>query len=183
MRSNLEEKERLLQKEKKKRWEAVAAEVARRCEVESELRDVNEWADELGEELSSARQAARSAAKAERAAISAKSKAQSVSAKRLAALGDLKSRLAEAQDNLANESQRRHALEQMSSIQLQIKRERPVGRRGGSSKWPAHVVLLICEQLVNGTPPSAVPANIQSMCAALTGANAQELPTVLFVRS
>ena len=183
MRSNLAEKERLLHQERKKRWAAVAAEVAKRCKIESELHDVNEWAEELGEELSSARRAARSAAKAERVAVDANTKAQSVNAKRLAALGDLKTRLAEAQDNLADESQRRHALEKMSSIQLQIKRERPLGRRGGSSKWPAHVVLLICEQLVNGTPPSAIPANIQSMCAALTGASARELPTVSFVRS
>ena len=173
----------LILKERKKRWEAVAAEVARRCEVEGELRDVNEWAEELGEELSVARRSARSAAKSERAALDAKSKAQSVASNRQAELSSLKSQLSEAQDELADESKRRYALEKISSIQLEIKRQRQVGRRGGGSKWPAHIVLLICEQLVNGTPPSAVPANIQSMCAAFTGANSNELPSVSFVRS
>ena len=124
----------LILEERKKRWEAVAAEVAKRCEVESELRDVNEWAEELGEELSVARRSARSAAKSERAALNAKSKAQSVASKRHAELSELKAQLSEAQDELADESKRRYALEKMSSIQLEIKRQRKVGRRGGGSK-------------------------------------------------
>ena len=43
------------------------------------------------------------------------------------------------------------------------------------------IVLLICEMLVNGTHPSAVPANIQTSCAAFTGVEADELPSVNFV--
>ena len=42
--------------------------------------------------------------------------------------------------------------------------------------------MLICELLVNGTPPSAVPVDIQITCAALTGIEAKELPTENFVR-
>ena len=45
-----------------------------------------------------------------------------------------------------------------------------------------YIVLLICELLVNGTRPSAVPANIQTASAAFTGAEASELPSVNFVR-
>ena len=89
----------LILQEQKKRWEAVAAEVARRCEVERELRDVNEWAEELGEELSVARRSARSATKSERAALSAKSKAQSVASKRQAELSALKAQLSETTTN------------------------------------------------------------------------------------
>ena len=44
------------------------------------------------------------------------------------------------------------------------------------------IVLLICELLVNGRPSSAVPADIQSSCAAFTGVEAKELPSVSFVR-
>ena len=92
-------------------------------------------------------------------------------------------------DELANENHLRASLEEdlatlkrMKTIRMQIKRERPIGRRGGSSKWPVHIVILICELLVNGTPPSAVPANIQSSSAAFTGCEAKELPTVDYVR-
>ena len=36
--------------------------------------------------------------------------------------------------------------------------------------------------LVNGTHPTAVPANIQSLCALFTGIESTELPSVTFVR-
>ena len=68
--------------------------------------------------------------------------------------------------DLIEESQQRAALERMRTIQLEIKKERPVGRRGGAKRWPVDIVLLICEMLVNGTNPTAVPANIQTSCAA-----------------
>ena len=91
-------------------------------------------------------------------------------------------KLAEAQDNLADESHQRAGLENMQTLQLDIKRERPVGQQGGSSKWPVHIVLLICELLLNGTPPSAVPANIQTMSSAMTGQEVTEMPCINFVR-
>ena len=67
--------------------------------MERELRDVNEWAEVLGEELSVARRSARSAAKSERAALSAKSKAQSVASKRQAELSELNAQLSETTTN------------------------------------------------------------------------------------
>ena len=85
-------------------------------------------------------------------------------------------------DKLADESHQRAALEQMRTIQLEIKKERPVGRRGGAKRWPVHTLLLICKMLVNGTDLVAVPANIQILCALFTGVEAEELPSVNFVR-
>ena len=70
----------------------------------------------------------------------------------------------------------------MRKIHIEIKKERPIWRRGGGKRWPVHIVLLICEMLVNGTHPSAVPANIQTSCASFTGAEADELQSVNFVR-
>ena len=70
----------------------------------------------------------------------------------------------------------------MRTIQLEIKRERQVGRRGGFGKWLVRIVLLIFHLLVNGTPPSVVPANIQTVSVALTGTADCELPSVDFVR-
>ena len=62
-----------------------------------------------------------------------------------------------------------------------IKKERPIGRRGGRSRWPPHIVQLICEQLVNGTPPSAIPANIVTMFA-INGIILDEVPSVNYCR-
>ena len=70
----------------------------------------------------------------------------------------------------------------MQKIQLAIKRERTVGRHGGSYKRPVHIVFLICEILVNGTPPYTVAANIQTMSATMTKREVNELPCIKFVR-
>ena len=70
----------------------------------------------------------------------------------------------------------------MRKIHIEIKKKRPVGRGGGGKRWPVHIVLLICEMLVNGTHPTAVRENIQTSCAAFTGVEAKELPSVNFVR-
>ena len=70
----------------------------------------------------------------------------------------------------------------MQKLQLKIKRERPFGRQCGSSKWPVHIVLLVFKLLVNGTPLYSVPANIQTMSAAITGQEVTELPCIKFVR-
>ena len=56
-----------------------------------------------------------------------------------------------------------------------------VVRNGGSSKWPVHIVLLICEILVNGTPPYYVAANIQTMPDTITGIQVNEFPCINFV--
>ena len=70
----------------------------------------------------------------------------------------------------------------MQNIQLAIKRERTAGRHGDSSKWPLHIVLLIYELLVNGTPPYDVAANIQTMSDIITGREVNELTCTNFVR-
>ena len=45
-----------------------------------------------------------------------------------------------------------------------------------------HILLLICDIPVNGMPPSAVPGNIQTMSASMTGQEVTELPCINFVR-
>ena len=90
--------------------------------------------------------------------------------------------LNEAKEDPLDESHQRAALERMRKIHIEIKKERPIGIWGGRKRWPVHILLLICEILVNGTHPSAVPANIQTSCAAFTGVEADYLPWVNFVR-
>ena len=50
--------------------------------------------------------------------------------------------------------------------------------------WPVWVVQLICELLVNGTPPLAIRPSIQTMYATLYGAQPDEfdLPSLNYVR-
>ncbi|KAL3770508.1 hypothetical protein ACHAWU_009347 [Discostella pseudostelligera] len=65
---------------------------------------------------------------------------------------------------------------------LDVKRGRASGRRGGSDKWSCQVRLWIWEQIYNGTPPSAVPPNMQSAHSLLYGVPLKEVPSVSFVR-
>ena len=168
--------------EKKKRRDQVAKEIEKRQVVEQTVDDLYEWIDELHSEINNQKRVNREAKKAMKMAQASKNKLETVASERLSLLRDLKCRLREAKDMLADESHQREALERMQTIKLEIKRQRSVGKHGGSWKWPVHIVLLICELLVNGTPPSAVPANIQTTSAAFTGAEASELPSVNFVR-
>ena len=41
--------------------------------------------------------------------------------------------------------------------------------------------MLVCELLVNGNPPSDIPASIQTMSSAITGTEVNELPSLEFV--
>jgi hypothetical protein len=54
--------------------------------------------------------------------------------------------------------------------------------KGGSRCWPTWVVLMVCKLLINGTAPSAVPTNIQTIYEALYNEQPEELPSVNFVR-
>ena len=65
---------------------------------------------------------------AEKVAMRGKFKSYSAAEKRLHLLTSLKLKLAEAQDNLADESHQRADLDKMQKLQLDIKSERPVGR-------------------------------------------------------
>ncbi len=56
-------------------------------------------------------------------------------------------------------------------------------RNGGRQRWLPWVVQIICEMLVNGTSPSAVPSAMQSMYEMLIGETPKDLPSVSFVRS
>ena len=60
--------------------------------------------------------------------------------------------------------------------------EEAAHKRGGARRWPIWVVQLICELLVNGTAPSAIPANIRTMYETLTGEKPSDVPSVNFVR-
>ena len=109
-------------------------------------------------------------------------KSSIIASKRLEVLTDLKLCVGKLHNDLANESHLQESLERMSTTRIQIKLERKVGHQGGSGKWPVHIIMLTCDLLVNGTPPSAVPTNIQTISAALLGSEVSELPSVNYIR-
>ena len=49
------------------------------------------------------------------------------------------------------------------------KNDEAASRKGGGRSWPVPVVQMICELLVNGTPPTAIPGNIRTMYETLYG--------------
>ena len=119
------------------RQELVAKEVEKRKEVLQTVSDLHKWVDEMYVELKEAKSASK-------VAMRGKLKSESAAEKRLHLLTALKLKFAEARDKLAGEYHQRTRLEKMQKLQLKIKRERPVGRQCGSSKWPVHILLLIC---------------------------------------
>lgn len=100
--------------------------------------------------------------------------------------GEMSSQLSEVMNDLADEELHCDFLElQLTdsvNVRLKIKRERAIGRHGGSDKWPPLIVLWICELLVNGTSPTAVPYVLQTASSYLNGEEVKELPSVSFVR-
>ena len=131
----------------------MANEVVRREAVEQTVEDMNEWVDELHTEIKDEEMALKASSREAEAANGKLDEITSIACTQLGLLKDIKLRLSETTDMLLYECHHREALERMHIIQLDIKRERQAGRRGGSGKWTVSFVPLICENVVNGTPP------------------------------
>ena len=100
---------------------------------------------------------------------------------RLQRLNGLNLLVGKLKEELADESHLGETLQISSTICLQIKLERNIRRPRGSLQWPVHIVMLICELLVNATPPSAILSDIQKMPADLVGCEVNELPSLDYV--
>jgi len=96
-------------------------------------------------------------------------------------LADAEHNLDSVEGKLKEEALRREQLERMLAIRKEIRREKPLGRHGGGARWPIHVVLLICELLTIGNPPSAIPGTLQITHNTFSGCKLKELPQVDFV--
>ena len=64
------------------------------------------------------------------------------------------------------------------SMQKEWDYEEAARNHGGGRRWPPWVVQLICELLVTGIPPSAIPQIIQTFCETLLQEKPKELPSV-----
>ena len=180
MQVKLHEKDALLHESKTR--EILVQEVLKRKSVCHEVHEMNKWIEEMSDEVSDAKQITMKVLKEAKYALTEKKKITTLATKHLWMLKELKSNIHELKDELADESQQCAALEQISMVQLQIKRQRTIGYQGGAGSWFVPVVQLICELLVNGTPPSAVRLNIQSMNASMNGCDFSELPSINFVQ-
>jgi hypothetical protein len=121
-------------------------------------------------------------------------KARKIAAERLQKWHDERNKRKEAQDLAAkNEKAARDAeklileyKETTQDMRRQMQKEwadeDAAARRGGGRRWPIWVVQLICELLVNGTAPSSIPSNIETMYETLYGAKPKEVPSINFVR-
>ena len=113
MKRNLQHKDELLLEEKKKRREEVAAQIAKRKELENKISELTEFIDELHDDLITAEHHARAARKEAKLARTKQSQHESSSKKRLVLLKSLKVQLNKAQDDLADESRQHEAIKRM----------------------------------------------------------------------
>ena len=102
--------------------------------MDQTVEDMNEWVDELHADINDAKMAVNASDREAKESNDKQDKVNSIVCTRLALLKDLTLRLAETTDMLLDECHQREALEQMHTIQMDIKIERQVGRRGGSGK-------------------------------------------------
>ena len=155
--------------------------VEKRKAIEETEHHLYEWVDELHVKLSKVESRVKEAWKDAASHRTNLNKYKTVAVKQLDLLISLKTSLNATKDELADESHTRAALECMCTIQINIKKERPVSRPGRSKWCPVYIFLLICKMLVNGMHPTAVPANIQSLFALFAGDEATELTCVNLV--
>jgi len=176
--------------EKRKRWYAVKKQVmkskAKEAEMQNYLDGLNDKNIDLASSLSEALQAKR---KAQQSTWKAKSLAD----RRLQKWHDERNARRVAEDELVDQLKQNEAtlavMERYKTIaegnaQKEMRKEWEASAkgRGGARRWPVWVVQLICELLVNGTPPVTVRDNIETMYWTLYNKAPQELPSVSFIR-
>jgi hypothetical protein len=136
--------------------------------------------EESNEELSRELQLALSG---KRASERQTAKARKIAADRLQKWHDERNKRKEAQDLAAKVEKAARDAEKLileykettqdtrRQMQKEWADEDAAARRGGGRRWPIWVVQLICELLVNGTAPSSIPSNIETMYETLYGIN------------
>jgi hypothetical protein len=180
-----------LHNEKSKRRKVMFDEESKRKRMQNEIEELNDWIFELDEE--------RKVAEANE---------KEVREKYYNAVKDAQTRLhrwrqereirRDAENKMAEQDKHAkkqakmyaHLLADFNEITTDHKRsmqkewddEEAARKHGGGRRWPIWVVQLICELLVTGTPPSAIPQIIQTFCETLLREKPKELPSVNFVR-
>jgi hypothetical protein len=159
--------------EKSKRRTQMRVDKSKRKKLEEEIHDLNNWIFELDNN--------RKATEAnERDALDKYYNAVSDAQSRLHKWHQEREKRCEAEDKSAEKDKSAkkqlemyaHLLEEFKtatadpkrSMQKEWDNEEAARHHGGKRSWPPWVVQLICELLVTGTPPSAIPQIIQTFC-------------------
>jgi DNA polymerase III alpha subunit (gram-positive type) len=160
--------------------------------------EMQNYIDELEEGYTAQSVELKSALKAKRSAIKSDRISKLLAASRLNKWHDIRNKNRQLHEELFAQSKITTAsikiIEKYESIMLSSAAKKKTMKKewrnaeharhnGGKRNWPVWVVQLICELLVNGTPPSAIPANILTMYETLYGETTKDLPSVSFVRS
>ena len=109
--------------------------------------------------------------------------------KRLNELGELNRELNDEAGSLINtltpqeQILERYCLDisQSRSFSRDLNRKRAFGKQDVASQWDIWAVLLVCELLIIGIPPKAVPSSIYTLYETLTGVEPTEVPSVSFI--
>ena len=119
--------------DEKARWRRANQKAAdKKAVMEDDIVYLCNWLGEMADKLADAKLEAKNDVKANKKAVRSDKKIAADNVKltkrRLDQLKDLKVRVGELQDDLAEESQQCAALAKLSNIRLEIKRKRQVGR-------------------------------------------------------
>ena len=168
---NKQQLEDKLYEHKSKRRKEISEESSKHKELEREIHELNEWVLELDEER-------KKACVKERQATKKLQRSNALAHGRLLKLRQEGQTRRDTEDELVGVAKELHRtkeelqiastlLESSSETKRHMKKEwedSGSGKRtrGGSRRSPTWVVLMICELLVNGTAPTAIPSNIQT---------------------
>ena len=190
MSTKLSKSEARVHNEKTKRRQMVQqqidAAVAREEEMQKHIDDLEELNMEMAGDWAAER-------KGKKAAVKSLKLEKEKSEKRLEKYREERRSKNEIKDELARVLREKEAqeavlnryrtmLEEMKVSKKELRRRRKTGRRGGGAQWEVWVVQLICELLVNGTPPSAIPDNIATFMEGFYGEEPEDWPSVNFCR-
>ena len=73
-------------------------------------------------------------------------------------------------------------ISQSQSFSRDLKRKRAVGKQVSASQWEIWVVLLVCELIIFGITPTAIPSIIYTIYETLDGVDTTEVTSMGFVR-
>ena len=89
-------------------------------------------------------------------------------------LGDLK-------DNITDKSKQQAALEKMLTVKSKIRKQKVIGHRGATSRWPVHVIHIILKLLLFDLSLSDIPKIMQTLSTKLVGEELHKVPSRNFV--
>ncbi len=101
--------------------------------LQKDIDYLHTWLDEMTNELNDAKGKAKQAIKNQKMAVQRKDCLDELATKQLSMIKDLKQKVRELSDSLADESQQRVTLERMTRLRVDIKKHRAIGQRGGVS--------------------------------------------------